>query len=661
MTFACAPLFAALLASTSEPHTGPWDAWLDAPIGRLAVRLELAHEGATWSAVVRNGAERLAIQDVRVDATTIVIPFPHYDAEVRATWKDEGTRLEGTWRKRAGPDAYRVLPFTATAGAPPVRLSPPGTPSIDGRWRVTFESATEPAVAVLASAPKSADGAAADPARVAGTILSTTGDYGFLEGRFDGALTLSGFDGGHAFAFTGELRPDGTLAGKFSSGDAYVASWTAVRDDAAKLPDEMSRARWNDAFGVSMLAYPDFDGRLVSLADARFDGRVRVLQLSGSWCPNCQDETALLAELDREYRDKGVSFVALCFEVTGERERDTRLARSLLARHGATYMGLLAGRNEKTAAAQALPALDRLPAFPTTVFLDRGGRVRAVHSGFSGPATGREHDELRARFRALLDELVAQKDTGTNLREDEILRELWRDERERAFVSFERGANGAWTFQSLEMTRFDRPTRMEPLDAGAVAFTTDGVRLGATTWHYDARAHVLLDASDMGHRLTPAARSPFPSVDSTGYSEFPLVLEGLSSTDAVRRRESAYYLALQLVTDRMTPPEFGGGQLDPGTAVNLVPLLSDADPLVRATAAWGAGVTELGGSPPAAAFEALIAGLEHGYAPVRRESARALGLLAHAPARTALERRAREDADPLARAAATSALAALPK
>ena len=410
-------------------------------------------------------------------------------------------------------------------------------------------------------------------------------------------------------------------------------------------------ASWDDAFGLAQLSYPDLAGELVSLGDARFAGRVRILQIAGSSCPACHDQTAFLTELDRTYRDRGLSITALCFELTGLRDRDAEQARRMLERHGATYPALLAGRQQEAAAQQALPALG--PAFdlPTTVFLHRDGRVRAVHAGFPGPDAGDEQARLRAQLTDIVEDLLAEPLPEASVHEARIVHELWRDERERTFTSIERGEDGRLRFTTMEMTRFDRPTRTEPVGEGVAVIDGATVRLGREILHYDARAHVMLDAGDVAHRYTPAARSPFPVVGGTGHSETAGILAGLSSTDAVLRRESAFYLALQLVQDRHTPPEMGGGQLDPGLAANVLPLVADGDTQVRATASWAAGVVGLD-----AAADKLMENLEHGFAPVRREAARALGALRHEPALQRLEKLAEHDIDPLVRASAAESV-----
>jgi thiol-disulfide isomerase/thioredoxin len=641
---------------------GPWHAVLASPTGPLPFELVLRREDGHLAAAIRNGAESVDVPDTRMEWTArtsdegpswqLVLDFPHYDAQIRASLESDGAKLSGEWRKRSGPDRWTTLPFHAEAGAAPRFGVPAGAVDegarVLGRWKVQFQKDTQPAVAVFEAGTSAIDG----------TLLTPTGDFRYLSGAFAAdRLRLSCFDGAHAFLIDGMLQSDGTLKGTFSSGDAWTDTWTAVRDADAKLPDEMAHAHWNDAFGLAQLQYADLDGSLVNLGDARFAGQVRILQVTGSWCPNCHDETDLLAKMERAYRGKGLSIVALCFELTGEEARDSEQAHRLLARHDARYLGLLCGRSDRELAQQALPALDRVFAFPMTVFLHRDGRVRAVHAGFSGPATGAEHEKLRARFTSIVDELLAEPKPKPSIEEAEVAGELWRDERARTFTSFERDKDGTLRFTALEMTRFDGPTRTDPVDSGVATIDGTTVRLGSTILHFDARARVMLDASDVGHRYTPATRSPFPYLDATGYSEMPQILAGLSSTDATFRRESVFYLALQIVQDRMKPPEMGGGQLDPGLGVNLLASCADPDPQVRATAAWAVGVVGLEKAVPM-----LVKDLDHGFAPVRREAARALGRLKQTAVQARLGTMAVQDVDPLVRnCAAESAEALRPK
>lgn len=636
---------AACLFLAADIATGAWAARLDSPHGPLPFGLEITRDSELGLfATVINGRERIDVPLERGADGRFTFDFPHYAAKLVATLDETGRALDGEWTKRAGPSTFRTLPFHASHPAPAPR-SPDAAATervakISGRWRVKFEKDPDPAVAIFGPSTTT-------PGGVEGTFLTATGDFWHLAGAYDDHLLLTCFDGAHAFRFGADLQADGTLAGTFSSGSAHTDTWTAVRDDNAKLPDEFARVRWDESYGWNDLQFPHKDGRLVSLGDARFDGKARILQLTGSWCPNCHDETALLAELHGEYAAKGLEITALCFELTGERELDMQAAERLFARHEAEYGWLLAGRFEKQSASEALPALDRVFTFPTTIFVGRDGRVRAVHAGFSGPATGDAYRALRADFRRRIEELIAEKLVEDEALREQITHELWRDEQQRTFTTLARDESGKWSFSALEMTRFDGPTRTEPVDSGTVAFNGTTVRLGQKAWTYDRHAHVLLDPSDYGRRLTPAARSPFPVIDGVGYSEMPRILEGLSSGNPFRRRDSAYYLALQILADRVTPPEMGGGQIPNGTATNLAPLLEDKDPRVRATASWAVGAVGL-----KTAVGALEKNLEHGYAPVRREAARALRQLDLKAARAKLASLAEHDIDPLVREAA---------
>ncbi|MDZ4774945.1 MAG: HEAT repeat domain-containing protein [Planctomycetota bacterium] len=631
------------LAAFAEITTGTWSARLDTAAGPLNFQLDIERGASGPTAVVVNGVERIDVP-LTIDDANVVFEFPHYAAKLTARFDATGKTLVGEWSKRAGPDTQRTLPFhavwTPKYSREAVVTAPDRLPDVSGRWRVTFAKDPDPAVAIFTGGP-------ATRGAVDGTFLTSTGDYRYLAGTYDENLRIGCFDGAHAFLFVADLKADGSLAGTFTSGSTWTDTWTAVRDDAAQLPNEFERVQWDASYTPGSLAFEDVDGQHVSLGDARFEDRPLVLQITGSWCPNCHDETELLAELDRTYRAKGLAIAALCFELTGERRTDAEAAKRMLARHRADYPALLVGRSDKNLAREALPALSRVFAFPTTVFLHRDGRVRAVHTGFSGPATGAAHVKLRAEFLRLIEELLAEKSEPKTEMRDHVLREMWRNEVERTFTTFTRGEKDALSFQTLEMTRFDGPTRMDPVAEGAMTFTNTTLRLGERAWIYDELAHVMLDANNCGSRMTPAARSPFPVVAGVGYAEFALILAGLSSGDPIRRRESAYYAALQIVTDRMTPPEYGGGQIPAGTETNLTPLLNDADPRVRATASWAAGVTGL-----SAGVEALTKNLEHGHAAVRRESARALGMLDAKAAAKKLALLAEHDIDPLVRAAA---------
>jgi len=402
-----------ILAGCANPTTdrlaeGEWRAWLDSPGGELPFGLEISQDGAETEVVIINGSERIRIPRVETDGAKLLLGIDHYDSTIVATVTEGGKRMSGRWNKTTGPEETSGLRFQAVAGrqerfSSDVNSSSSQGGSIDGRWTVDFSDSDDPAVGIFSSLPNG---------DVEGTFLTTTGDYRFLAGQFDGRrLRLSCFDGAHAFLFDARLQPDGTLAGDFWSRDSWHETWTARRDPGADLDDAFAQVDAIAGVDLDHLSYPDLDGHLRSLNDPQFAGRARILYVFGSWCPNCGDATRLMIELDRRYRNRGLSIVGLAFEMTGDPQRDTEQVRRYAEHHEVEYPLLIAGRSDKADASTAFPLIDRVRAYPTTVFLDRAGVVRAVHSGFSGPATGEAHEELRRRFETLIEELLDDKQT----------------------------------------------------------------------------------------------------------------------------------------------------------------------------------------------------------------------------------------------------------
>ncbi len=392
---------------------------LKTPGGELPFLLTIAAQNGDFVAAISNGSDQTPVSRAVADGAELTLELDPYDSTIEALG-DEGsdwahgrysTRMRGTWKKRIGKDQWAQLEFFAEPykGFRFKPLSKPAGaessyPPIVGRWSVRFSKSDDPAVGIFKELP---DG------QIEGTFLTTTGDYGFLGGSYEhGKLRLSNFDGAHAFLFEAQMQTDGTLKGDFWSRAASHETWTAKRDDNASLPDGFSLSNWTGGKPLADMKFPNLAGQLRSLDDPAFQGKARVLEIFGSWCPNCNDAAKYLADLDRRYRAKGLSIVGLAFELTGDLARDTAQVQKFIERNDVEYPVLIAGVSEKTAAAAAFPLLDRIRAYPTTILLHADGTVRAVHTGFSGPATGPEYDKLKRKFEDLIAELLAASPAG---------------------------------------------------------------------------------------------------------------------------------------------------------------------------------------------------------------------------------------------------------
>lgn len=399
--FALHAATAATSASGASPAEGVWRAWLESPGGALEFGLRIRRSGDEWRAWLINGPEEIPVPRVSWDGETMTLGIDYYAASITAASSARGTRLDGRWRKRAGADRHAELPFHAELGGAQRTTGAPPTPAFAGRWTVRFEKSDEPAVGIFEVDERT--GVAT------GTFLTTLGDYRFLAGHAAGGrMSISCFDGAHAFLFEAELQPDGTIRGDFWSRDTWHETWTARRDDDAELPDGFLLSRSNPNASLDELTFPDLEGRQRSLGAPEFAGRARIVQLFGSWCPNCRDETLYLVELHRRYKARGLSIIGLAFELTGDFHRDAAQVRTYARGHGITYPLLIAGPSDKAEASKRFPPLDRIRAYPTTLFIDARGAVRAVHTGFSGPATGEAHTRLRERFESLIETMLAE-------------------------------------------------------------------------------------------------------------------------------------------------------------------------------------------------------------------------------------------------------------
>lgn len=384
----------------SELAKGQWRASLASPGGPLTFGLDLEEaEDGRLRAVLVNGEERRPAGIVHSIPGGIVFEVPPYRSRMVAEITHDGRGLSGRWERDRGEGHKPVLPFAAVEGGQRdmgAALDPSEVAAINGTWAVDFGDDGQTAVGVF---QVDATGEAS------GTFLTTLGDYRYLAGRFDGKqLLLSCFDGAHAFLFSAALE-DGSLKGDFWSRDSYHDTWTATKDSSASLPDDFALTSWTGASELGALRFPDLDGSMRALDDPEFAGKARLLVVFGTWCPNCNDLTETLVELDAKYED--LSILGLAFELGEDPAAHTRAVREYLAHHGADYPVLIGGTMDKAKASAALPVLDRVRAYPTTIFMSADGSVSAVHTGFSGPATGTRHTALRERFESEIESLLA--------------------------------------------------------------------------------------------------------------------------------------------------------------------------------------------------------------------------------------------------------------
>jgi thiol-disulfide isomerase/thioredoxin len=388
--------------TSSGVQMGTYRAVLRVPGGELPFGLALENAGAAVVGYLINGPERLPLNEVKISGSHLEILMPGYENRLIAD--ADGTSLHGeiVLDKLGGKQQH--VPLQAQLGQD-YRFfagATTGNADVSGRWAVTFTDDMGVAEKDVGEFTQTQD-------VVTGTILTDTGDHRYLAGQVHGdELDLSTFDGAHVFLYKAKLTPEGALAGDFWSGMAYHEKLTAKRDSNAALPDAYSLTTMRGAAKHFEFAFPDLAGNTVSSADPQFKNKVIIVALAGSWCPNCHDEAAFLEPLYRDYRAKGVEIVSLMFEHFGDFPHAAEASQRFRQHYGIEYTTLIAGISDKDEAGKKLPMLDRVYAFPTTIFIDKKGVVRKIYTGFSGPATGVHYTEFAAEVKATLDQLLAE-------------------------------------------------------------------------------------------------------------------------------------------------------------------------------------------------------------------------------------------------------------
>jgi thiol-disulfide isomerase/thioredoxin len=405
--FRIAFLFLVIVTSASAqtaPKQGAWWGHLIRKDGKqISFHFDIKTENNKTVLYIINASEHMRVDKVRFTKDSVFIDMPVFESAFAAKLVS-GQRWEGIWTK-AGSIRTQVMPFIAeTQQSQPAEMLSPAITDITGRWAISFtkgDSLSKPAIGEWQQKGNT----------LRGTILTPTGDYRFLSGVISGdSIRLSTFDGGHAYLFTAKLNGNRQITdGIFYSGATSSQPWIAEKNEKASLPD-VAAMYAKDPEEKLNFRFMNLDKKWISINDARFKNKVVVLQIMGSWCPNCMDETAFLSDYYRKNKQKGVEIIGLAYEYTTDFERSKKSIEKFKERFNVEYTLLNTGvtvgdslRTEKT-----LPQLTQIKSFPSTIFLDKTGRVAKIRAGFEGPGTGVHYEELKKDFVETVDALLKQ-------------------------------------------------------------------------------------------------------------------------------------------------------------------------------------------------------------------------------------------------------------
>lgn len=381
-------------AQTSSP-AGLWDAAVVVNGLEIPFRFEIAGGGAAVKGWFFNGDEKVESTGGTFENGSLVLNFDHYATSLEAALVNG--RLAGTYNRATG-----FYPFYARRFAPAAAF-PNEVPAIDGLWQIGNVRSNKGESAWRFIVRQSG-------AEVTAAILRVDGDTGALAGTYrNGKFIVSHFSGARPLVLELTPQKDGSLEIVRNREEKMIAvrASEATLKGVAEPTDPSRHSSVKDPTQPFTFAFPDITGTIRANTDPQFRGKVVIVSISGSWCPNCHDEAPFLAELYRNYRDKGLEIVALSFEEEAQKAKGYPRLLAFNKRYGIEYPVVLAG--EQADLAEKVPQIHNLNSFPTTIFLGRDGLVRGVHAGFAGAVSGVFHDNAKEEIIATVERLLAER------------------------------------------------------------------------------------------------------------------------------------------------------------------------------------------------------------------------------------------------------------
>jgi thiol-disulfide isomerase/thioredoxin len=383
-------------------RAGHWTASLNREDGHnIPIQLLVEVKNGKQAIYIVNGTERLKTDAPIAEGDSLIIRMPVFESYFRV--KLSNNQLKGNWIK-GGSVKDLVVPFEAHLNTSVSNTaSKPGKYDLSGKWNIELTKADQtkrPAIGNFAQ----------KGSLLTGSVLTPTGDYRYMAGTVIGdSISLSTFDGVHALLLTGTYSAKG-IKGNFYSSASPSETWTAIKDDKVALEAPVTTVK-EGSDGKLAFTYKDLDGKEVSLQDDRYKGKVVIIQLMGSWCPNCMDEMAFLSDYYTKNKNRGIEVIALAYELSSDVERSRKSLQRFQKQFKVEYpilnTGVTVGDKERTQ--KTLPQLTDIKVFPTSIILDKTGTVKEINTAFYGPGTGEYYTAYKNKFEKTVNSLLAGK------------------------------------------------------------------------------------------------------------------------------------------------------------------------------------------------------------------------------------------------------------
>ena len=378
--------------------SGIWRAVLMTPGGELPFNFETKEVNGRSEIFINNGDENIEVNEISYANDSLIIQLPVYDSEFRVSVA--GDSMKGYWYNNSRKN-YAPMPFKAFLGENYRFIKNAKSEiKLPEKWEWKFSPDTKDSSEAVALFKQ-------DGTDVRGTLLTESGDYRFLHGSLNNdSLFLSYFDGAFAYLFKASVK-NNTMNGVFYSGHHWQQPWQAVVNENAELPDPFKLTFLKSDTTPFSFSALRLDSTVFSFPNKELKGRVVIVEMMGTWCPNCMDETAFLSDYYAKITNQDLTIIGLAFEKTSDFRKSVSNVKRVKDRYHVQYETLIAGNRE--GAASKMSMLSKINGYPTTIFIDRKGKVRKIYTGFNGPATGAFHERTKDDFIRIINTLLSEK------------------------------------------------------------------------------------------------------------------------------------------------------------------------------------------------------------------------------------------------------------
>lgn len=367
----------------------------------LPFNLELNQQNNVYSAKIFNGEETIEIEKVTLTNDTFHISFPIFNTEL--VFKANGKKkIEGSWINHNKANYLVNFSGTYSKGNRFPKEKKKEKNNYTGKWETVFSKDGKDAYPALGVFKQTDD-------KISGTFLTETGDYRYLDGNVYGnKLYLSCFDGSHAFMFTAEENEMGELDGKFYSGKHWNSEWKAKKNELYSLPHPDSITYVKDDAPSLTFEVKDLKGKPYTYPNKSVLGKVVIIQLMGTWCPNCLDETDYFKQLYDKYHAQGLEIISIGYEVGDDFNKHVDRISTFKNKLDLDFTFLVGGSANKGTASKQFSALNEVISFPTSIFIGRDGQIKRIHTGFNGPGTGEYYKEYVQKTDELIKSMIEE-------------------------------------------------------------------------------------------------------------------------------------------------------------------------------------------------------------------------------------------------------------